>query len=117
MKKYAPLICAAVLLCLFLVVLFAQEVPVAVPQPVALPFKSFCILHSEMEVYATYLQNEGLADRKMFLLKSHEEVGLKALQPMYDQFDELYLIVDDLAACGITEVFRFTPPVAVFHEK
>ena len=72
-------------------------------------FERYCVLHSEVEALAKHFQDLGVSEGKMYVLKTHEEIALKAMESMMDQITHIYFIVNDENECGSDTLLQIMP--------
>ena len=89
-----------------LVVLFLLGGFVCLALARAPKFERFCILQAEVFDVAQYFERHGMSQGRMYVLKSAEEVVMKALEPMLDQITHIYFIADSADKCGSDPLYH-----------
>ena len=92
-----------------LVVASLTNVSVTLAQEKKHSFERYCVLHSEVEALAKHLQDLGVSEGRMYVLKTHEEIALKAMESVMDQITHVYFIVDNESECGSDTLLRIAP--------
>lgn len=91
-----------------LVVAGLANVSVTLAQEKKHSFERYCVLHSEVEALAKHFQDLGVSEGRMYVLKTHEEVALKAMESVMDQITHVYFIVYDQSDCGFDTLLRMS---------